>query len=485
MLKNESFFRFNRVVLLVIMLLSLLLPLCDVHELSWESNPLFAHYDAAGVVEVGKPMIVEGQNISLGHVMVAVSDSGKGFDWMQMLGIVYIVVAIGLLIWKMSGMYSLYRRIHSGVLWKENRGGVSIYCHADDVAPFSWFNSIVISEKDYDESAKEILAHEMGHVRSFHSWDTILVNVCELVQWFNPFVWLMEMSLSDVHEYEADYCAIRSGLNLRQYQMLIIKKSVSNCAYMFANNFNHGLTKKRIIMMSKVKSNPWMRSKALYILPVAVVSLSVFATPEVSASIGSVAEKMSVTTTKVTGLTPAPAEQDGMPAEIKDVLPSDVKADVPEVSDVPTENNEDVQSVENVHGDDDKVFYVCEELPTYVGGQEAMMDYMMKNAKYPECAKKYGFQGRVTVQFVVKSDGTIADVHPVAFNEVQGKNKEEILKALVGEKKADYAEIRKAYEAMLDEAVRVYSNMPKWNPGKQRGICVNVIFSSPITFRLR
>jgi hypothetical protein len=114
-----------------------------------------------------------------------------------------------------------------------------------------------------------------------------------MVQWWNPMCYMLGVSLRDVHEYEADSYVLRQGVSAQGYQLLLIRKAVGSGpslwsgsgTYAFANSFNHSLTKKRITMMKKSKSNPWMRARALYVIPVAALALSAFATPKFVAPI--------------------------------------------------------------------------------------------------------------------------------------------------------------------------------------------------------
>jgi len=100
----------------------------------------------------------------------------------------------------------------------------------------------------------------------------------EIVQWWNPLIYVLGNAMRDIHEYQADDYVLRHGVTLHEYQLLLIKKTVGSGTYTFANNFNHSLIKKRIIMMTK-KSNQWRSCKALYVLPLSVLALSAFATP--------------------------------------------------------------------------------------------------------------------------------------------------------------------------------------------------------------
>lgn len=104
----------------------------------------------------------------------------------------------------------------------------------------------------------------------------------------------------------------------------------------------------------------------------------------------------------------------------------------------------------------DMVFDVVEVMPQFPGGQIAMLQYLMKNIKYPEQAVKEGIQGRVTVRFIVEKDGSISDVKPVLS----------------------------VHPLLNKEAVRVVKSMPKWTPGKHNGKPVRVRFNLPVMFKL-
>lgn len=105
---------------------------------------------------------------------------------------------------------------------------------------------------------------------------------------------------------------------------------------------------------------------------------------------------------------------------------------------------------------DSIVFQVVEEMPDFPGGQQALMQYLAKNVRYPTVAQENGKQGRVIVSFIVRKDGSITDI-----------------------------KTERGVDPYLDkEAERVISTMPKWKPGKQRGQNVNVQFTVPVTFRL-
>jgi periplasmic protein TonB len=104
-----------------------------------------------------------------------------------------------------------------------------------------------------------------------------------------------------------------------------------------------------------------------------------------------------------------------------------------------------------------EIFTVVEEQPNYPGGDEARIKWLQENIKYPEEAKELGIQGKVFVTFVVEVDGSISDVR--------------VLRGIGG--------------GCDEEAIRVVKSMPKWIPGKQRGVPVRVQFNLPIKFTLQ
>jgi protein TonB len=113
--------------------------------------------------------------------------------------------------------------------------------------------------------------------------------------------------------------------------------------------------------------------------------------------------------------------------------------------------------VEEEEVEEAQIFMVVESMPEFPGGEVSLQKYLYENIKYPQMAKESGIQGRVFVTFVVEKDGSVTDVR--------------VLRGIGG--------------GCDEEAIRVVQNMPKWNPGKQRGKPVRVQFNLPIKFTLQ
>ena len=270
LLSKETFHRFNRVALLGILLLSLLIPFCEI-TVPKES-------------EVQQTLLTIEQILTLAdHVpQTEVQALPSSIPlWLLVLLCIYL---LGILFFLGRNLYSLFhmlRLLHGGRQEKLEKG-ITLIIHDKNIAPFSWMKYVVISEKDLQENSKEILIHEMAHVHNRHSIDLLISDICIIFQWFNPASWLLKQELQNIHEYEADETVIRQGINAKQYQLLLIKKAVGTRLYSMANSFNHSKLKKRITMMLKEKSSPWARMKYLYVLPVAAITLTAFARPEIS-----------------------------------------------------------------------------------------------------------------------------------------------------------------------------------------------------------
>ena len=257
LLRKDTFFQFNRFVLLAITVLSFILPWISIPEITSQLAP-------------SETISIQLEEI---NVMISGKVLSENISWKTILAITYLSGAVTCLLYKMIDLVRLIRFIPRGCLWVHTENGIHIHCHAHDVVPFSWMNHIVISEKDYEENGHNILLHEQAHIACRHSWDVLWLSFVEVLQWFNPFVWMLSKEIQDIHEYEADLTVLHKGINARDYQLLIIQKVVGSGSYTFANNFNHSSLKKRITMMIKEKSNPWARLKYLYILPIVAICM--------------------------------------------------------------------------------------------------------------------------------------------------------------------------------------------------------------------
>ncbi len=297
-MSRETFHKLNRYLLLCIVVVSLVLPFVNVGM----STPLQGVFDfienGDRVAEVGAPVVdvlpmyeTTEQPVAMADAVpvmdvapVPIEGKGSAAPLWQIIVLAVYVLGVVLLVIRQLVMYvqlsRLIMRSRKATAEQYGLDDVKLRLHSGEEKPFSWFGWVVVSNNDMAEGAHEILIHETAHVRAGHSWDIMLADAVIIMQWFNPLAWIMKNTLKDIHEFEADEAVISSGVNAKQYQLLIIKKAVGARLYSIANSFNHSLTKKRITMMCKEKSNKWSRAKALYILPVAAIAALSFSTAE-------------------------------------------------------------------------------------------------------------------------------------------------------------------------------------------------------------
>lgn len=155
-------------------------------------------------------------------------------------------------------------------------GKVRIYEVQEPVAPFSFGQSIFIHQPQHtEEELREIIRHEFIHVRQRHSIDILLSEGICLLNWFNPFAWLLRHSLRQNLEFIADQAVLNNGVDRTRYQYLLLKV-MGNAPFRIAPQFNFSSLKKRIAMMNKIKSARIHLVKFLFVLPLAAFMLLAF-----------------------------------------------------------------------------------------------------------------------------------------------------------------------------------------------------------------
>ena len=348
LLEKETFHRLNRILILGCLIMSFAIPL--VH-FTGGTNP---------TVDMVR------QAVQLPEVLIDGNASEQSvWSWADIMTCIYIIGVVAIFLMTVVQTASLILRLRKCEHITDNRGNTIVLTDCA-TSPFCLFHYIVMSRDDYANNRSFILTHEQEHIRLRHYIDLIILQIATIIQWFNPFVWLIGKNLKAIHEFEVDEAVLNKGINATQYQQFLVVKAVGNRLQPFANNLNKESLKRRIIMMNQKKSNRWMMLKALFIIPVATLAVSVFAS------------NTGVSTVKREAVRTANA--------------------------LPTANMQTQQSAT-------KAYEVVEVMPKFKGGESAMMEFLMMNMKYPQTAVKAKQQGRAIVGFVVRKDGTVSDVH--------------------------------------------------------------------------
>lgn len=287
-MSRETFFRFNRFVLLGGILVCTLLPFL---RLEMKGQPTFVqgHFLQLEAVflqsdEIPPQFTEEGESVTAGKEDAVISDRAGGetgtwgsakpylFIGFYILGGVVVLISLFMAYVKMVRIIRSNRNVALD--------GYTLVLSDVPVCPFCWGKYIVMAENDYENHLDEILMHERMHLMKHHTLDLLIMEGFIVLFWFNPAVWLLKKELQEVHEYEADHEVLNQGIDATKYQLLLVKKAAGARLYSIANSFNHSKLKNRITMMLKEKSSQWARLKVLlFILPTALLMLA-FARPE-------------------------------------------------------------------------------------------------------------------------------------------------------------------------------------------------------------
>ena len=253
-LKKETYFMINRVYLIFSIVLSFFLPL----------------------IQLTFPFFTEEVPSASELLVVSNSLSRRAPIWLILLSVIYfigIAVLLNRFINRLSSLLKLIRKY--GI---RSKNGTKIVQLEGDFSPFSFFNSIFLNHIDANDlNLEEIIAHERVHIRQYHSLDLMILEVLSIFHWFNPFVWPYKKSLKETHEYLADQGVIAQGFSPAKYQMLIFEHHVGVKLFEFANNFDRSQIKRRITMMTKIKSKNWSKIKVLLVVPAFLFLVIAFA----------------------------------------------------------------------------------------------------------------------------------------------------------------------------------------------------------------
>lgn len=253
-LKNETFFKWNRTYFLIGLLLIITLPLAKI--------PIYV-----------EATVNDFSNLNYQEI-ASTSIEKTSFDWTNLLSSIYI---IGILIFTTKFLIQL---ISLGAFLKRlNFEKIEDFYYAKtdkNTSPFSFFNYIVYNPNLFSKKElHQIINHEKAHAIQQHSIDTIISNLMVILFWFNPFAWLLKKSIQQNLEFLADNYAQQLSTNFEIYQLALVKIYSKNYQSTLTNNFYNSLIKKRIIMLHKNKSKNTNKWK--YALLVPALALFIFA----------------------------------------------------------------------------------------------------------------------------------------------------------------------------------------------------------------
>lgn len=325
-LRNSHQHHWNRIFLLLAPVLSLVLPL--VHF------PV-QHTPAMQVLQlkVFTPQAVATQTMDLAALLYSL----------------YILVASVCILRIVWNWWHLQQFARQGVIQQYH--GYTLIRHKGVLSTFSFFNRIFYSDALPADSP--VFRHELAHVRGYHSFDKVLMEVLCAICWFNPFFYYMKRDLAMVHEYIADQEAAADTPAV--YAKLLLQMALQTQYLPGSSQFTQSPVKRRISMLFNHQTNNTIMKKMI-MFPVAAALVVL------------------------------------MGSQQADVA---VAAKIPHVSDT------------------DKVYTFVDNPPMFPGGLEALMNFLVTNVHYPKTAQEAKKEGTVFVQFQVGADGTISSAKTV------------------------------------------------------------------------
>jgi beta-lactamase regulating signal transducer with metallopeptidase domain len=372
------------------------------------------------------------------YIIIAGSETNEKsqISFIQLLGSVYLLVSLFFLGKMFVSIGKIVFQMKRSK--KSQIDGIKVR-HNVPLHASSFFSVIFIDpEMANDKNLKHILEHETYHARLMHSVDRILSEILLSISWFNPITWMLRKAIIVNHEYQADNRVIERGTDHVSYQITILNQYIGSAS--ISNQFSNQI-KNRIKMLNKnyKKGSSW---KSLFLLPISIILLFFMAC----------------------------GNESGVDDEITDTL----KAEQVEKS------------------AEDQIFYVVEEMPKWADGDEDIATHIRKviaqNLAYPEAAELAGVEGKVFIHFLVTKTGDIMVPDPSMLPPAKDDagNLEEVVvvsyRTLNSEQKMPND---KMIQLFKDESKRVIELVPDVIPGKQRGKAVNVIYTMPITFKLK
>ncbi|NLD24640.1 MAG: hypothetical protein GX670_10495 [Bacteroidales bacterium] len=277
---RNTFHKSNRVLLILIVVITSILPLFSFNLLSNINLP----ESEANLLDFSKLQIIE---------QVGNFEQKATFPWIPFLLILFVAGMLFTFIRYIIGINQIQKIIASSekqFIFNSEKQFISnnaVLCITDkNISPFSWWTYIVISRKDYtQDNSQTILSHEKAHIHMNHSMDMILFDLFTIFFWFNPFSWLLKREIQTVHEYMADEQVLNNGIDAKQYQYLLIRKSVGEHKFALANNFRQRNLHKRITMMTKTKTSKRMKWNYVFALPVLFLSITALSAPKLNAKV--------------------------------------------------------------------------------------------------------------------------------------------------------------------------------------------------------
>ena len=262
LLKNETFFNYNRLYLLLTSVLSIVLPFIKIESLNQVLPKQFI---------VNLPEVVLGNTIDATQGLIVLGVSKKTVSSILNIQSIYLAIAIFMFLFFAFKLSKILLLIFKNESTKVDK--LTIVSLKKTNTAFSFFNFIFLGETLAETKKQHILEHERIHAKQKHSLDLLWFEFLKIVFWFNPLIYFYQNKISNLHEFIADKNAVKINKSNYYQQLLQEVFSVKNCT--FINPFfKQSLIKKRIVMLQKSKSKQSKLVKYVLLIPMILAMLA-------------------------------------------------------------------------------------------------------------------------------------------------------------------------------------------------------------------
>lgn len=338
-LQKQTFYNTNRFYLLGILLMAQLIPFIQI------TTPFRSFMESQGIID--NPFAA----IFLTDTNVEASVSTPNYwIWIYFSGVIVVSVKFALAILQLRHLVNTNPS-------KKIRG-IRIVFLPRSYPNFSFFHLLFVNQSVEDaETRQNTFAHEKIHIRQLHSLDLLFIHLFCLINWFNPFAWLLKRAIIQNHEFIADHRVIQK-YQTEGYLRLILSQSFKT-HFSFTNHFACSNLKKRIIMMTKQQTQKY---KVWNYVPATLLCGFLFIT-------------FSCQT---------------------------------EESNSQEQNVTQTLNLSNVTADTTDTFVAVQDMPVFPEGD--IVKWINQKTKYPAEAQRKGVEGKVAIQFIVAKDGSVKDI---------------------------------------------------------------------------
>jgi TonB family protein len=269
-LRNERFFLLKRVFLISGILVSIIFPLFSFHySVEVQTLLMSSFYQGENLLPVSSI-----------RQEIPVSNAVNQIDFRKILLVLYLTGLFVVGVKLFHGLFQILKSIYNHKI--SDKSQVTIIRSSEYPSSFSFFNYVFINPSIEENDLREIMNHELIHVKQKHWFDLLLAELIRMLQWANPFAWIYTRFIRLNHEYLADEGALRSSSDPAFYKVALLNQMYNSPVLSLSNSFNYSINKNRFEMMEKIFTSPYRKLKVFLVIPVFAILFYAFAEPEFS-----------------------------------------------------------------------------------------------------------------------------------------------------------------------------------------------------------